>query len=156
MSDLHTCSWCDEGASDRVKVARRRGRDVYAYACREHARRLSPAEPEPVEETVVEERTEPLCTSCYDEVTWVQLVKDGRRTKRMPVDRRPLRGAEIKRSMVVVNPRKGTAVVLTQAHVDSGEAKRWVDAGAQLHLSHFVTCSSAKQHRRQKAAAKAA
>lgn len=105
-------------------------------------------------EPEVEQRTPPLCQSCFAEVTFVTLVKGGRR---MPVNRRALgKGAEIKRSMVVVNPAKSTAVVLTQAQVDSGEAKRWVAAGARLHLPHFATCESARRHRQQKAAAKAA
>jgi hypothetical protein len=40
--------------------------------------------------------------------------------------------------------------VLTDALVSSGEAQRWLDAGARLHLSHFMTCSSAALHRRQR------
>jgi hypothetical protein len=155
------CAWCGEPASERVHVRGRGMRRVYALACSEHARRFVPHVPsKPRREPAVLERTEPLCESCGAEITWVTLVKAeaGRYVpgKRMPVDRRPMHGKEPKRSLVVVSPKTSRALVLTDAIVRSGEAQRWLDAGARLHLSHFTTCSSAARHRRQRTAAAAA
>lgn len=151
------CAWCGEPASERVHVRGRGMRKVYALACHEHARRFVPHVPAtPAREVPVLERTEPICESCGAEVTWVQLVKDGRAGKRMPVDRRPMHGRDPKRSLVVVNPETSRAIVLTDALVGSGEAQRWLDKGARLHLSHFMTCSSAARHRRRNQTAVAA
>lgn len=149
------CAWCGDPASECIHVSGRGHAKVYALACAQHAHGkkrhdVGSTRAARTREPVVLERTEPLCQSCGAEVTWVQLVKDGRVGKRMPVDRRPMHGKEPKRSLVVVNPRTSKAIVLTDALVSSGEAQRWVDAGARLHLSHFMTCTSAALHRRQR------
>lgn len=143
------CQWCGAGATDRISIGRRRGRAVYAYACREHAQRLAPA-PEPEKtEPVVEERTEPLCGSCFAEITWISLPRN---EKRMPVDRAPLHTKDPRVSMVLVDARKPIGVVLKKTDIDSGAAARRIQAGARLHLSHHATCPSAKSHRRREAA----
>jgi hypothetical protein len=134
------CGWCGEPASERVVVERatasRPARS--AWACMSCSRRLVPPPPEP--EQVVEERTPPLCQSCYAEITFVHVVKDGRRNgRRLPVDREPTHRPELRASMVVVNPRRGTGVVLTKALLE--DAKGWLRAGATLHLPHFASCS---------------
>lgn len=153
------CAWCGEPASERVHVRGRGNSKVYALACAEHAygkKRLevtATRAARPREHEVLE-RTEPICKSCGTEVTWIQLVKqvgDGFVVgKRMPVDRRPMRGKEPKRSLVLVNAKTAQGLVLTDAFVKSGNAQRWIDAGThQLHMSHFVTCPSAARHRQQ-------
>lgn len=152
------CAWCGEPASERVYVSGRGNGKIYALACADHAHgkkvlEVSHTRAARQREPEVLERREPLCQSCGAEITWIRLVKKvGERFvtgKRMPVDRRPMQGREPKRSLVAVNKQTGQGLVLTDAVVNSGEAQRWLDAGAQLHLSHFMTCSSAARHRRQ-------
>lgn len=130
-----TCAWCDKPATKAIVVRKRARANVTAPACPEHALKYGPAPKQRRATTRTIEVTPPICESCGAEVTWVQLMKDGQRGKRMPIERKPLQKVEPRFRLVAYNKRTGQAVVLTKALVD--DAKAWVKAGAQLHRGHF-------------------
>lgn len=144
-----SCAWCGSPASERVYVSGRGMSKVYALACAEHTRgkkryEVNATRAARSREPEILERTEPLCQSCGAEITWISLPRN---SKRMPVDRRPLRVTEPKRAMVLVDAKKPVGVVLKQSDLDSGAAKRRLDGGARLHLSHHMTCEVVKRAR---------
>lgn len=141
MSD---CRWCGSPASERVVVEAARDTAqgyraaVTAPACAKCSRRLCPPPPEPDPEPI-EERVPPLCDSCFGEISFVRVVKDGRvNGRKMPVDRLPIHRAELRHGYVVVNPRTNAGVVLTKALLEV--ARGWLSAGARLHQHHRATC----------------
>lgn len=139
-----TCGWCSEPATRQIKVGRKR-----VYVCRAHAAKYGPKrKPKPTPPPT--EVTPPICSSCGAEITWVTLWKDGKVTSRMPVDRAPQNGREPRVGMVVRNPRTGLGMTLSR--IALSKAAEWVRSGrANLHQSHFVTCSSAERHRKRAA-----
>ena len=74
------------------------------------------------------------CRSCGEEIIFAPHwgAPQGRL---MPIDARPAEGG----NLAVID---GVYVIVR----DRGNAQRWQDS---LHLSHFVTCPKATQHRRR-------
>jgi hypothetical protein len=75
------------------------------------------------------------CRSCGADVLWARTVKG----KAMPIDAEPTANGNVQ----IQNDNDGL-----QATVLAGQKLELARlAGAQLHLSHFVTCEYADQHR---------
>lgn len=86
---------------------------------------------------------EAQCRECSAPICWVTLAA----TATNPAPAHPVDMAVQPYALpglVVVNPEKNTGIVLTNADRDSGAVYNWLEAGAELHLSHFATCPAAQ------------